>query len=215
MTKINFQEHFLETLHHFTDDSAWIAVLWNEIVLHYSEPQRLYHNLHHLDSLIAGLQDAKSQIQHWHAVVLAVAFHDVIYDVSKTDNEEQSAEFAANRLVEIVSEETLSQVRELILATKRHVESESNDINYFTDADLSILGSAPATYREYCNNIRAEYCIYPNELYIPGRRKVVEHFLQMDPIFKTVEFNNKYELTAKHNLEAELNTLNMPLGGAD
>lgn len=55
--------------------------------------------------------------------------------------------------------------------------------------------------------VRKEYSIYPDLLYKPGRKKVLQHFLQMERIFKTQVFYDKYETQSRRNLEKELNQL--------
>ena len=44
-------------------------------------------------------------------------------------------------------------------------------------------------------------------LYKPGRKKVLQHFLDMENIFKTEYFRNKYENTARTNIRKELSQL--------
>ena len=106
-----------------------------------------------------------------------------------------------------VQESDVKLCYEQIIATKSHSENSESDTNYFTDADLSILGRTPTKYKTYCSNIRKEYSIYPDFLYKKGRKKVVNHFLSMKKIFKTDEFYNRYEEQAKLNLQQELKSL--------
>jgi len=101
----------------------------------------------------------------------------------------------------------ISLCKEQIIATEKHNHSLDLDTNYFTDADLSILGRNYDQYNKYCQNIRNEYSIYPNFLYNRGRKKVIKHFLLMNRIFKTEEFYNKFEEQAKFNLNQELKML--------
>lgn len=59
----------------------------------------------------------------------------------------------------------------------------------------------------YTKQIRKEYSIYPDFLYKPGRKKVLEHFLQLENIFKTDYFKTKYEVQARKNIESEWRNL--------
>jgi predicted metal-dependent HD superfamily phosphohydrolase len=201
------QHNFRETLEHFGIDSAGAHDLWEDLSARYAEPHRHYHNVHHLDNLVASLDVVKGMIRDWQAVILAIAYHDIVYDVSRNDNEEQSAVYAAQQLGSLIPLSVLQHCTDLILATKSHEvtsNSDENDAAYFTDADLSILGATPELYRAYCIAIRAEYSIYPESLYRQGRSKVLQHFLQMQQIFKTPEFYKQYEGAARINLAAEL-----------
>lgn len=94
-----------------------------------------------------------------------------------------------------------------ILATKKHEWSSAADTNYFTDADLSILGSSASAYTTYCQQIRQEYSKFPDLLYRPGRRKVLKQFLEMSFIFKTEHFRNLHETQARFNIRVELASL--------
>lgn len=94
-----------------------------------------------------------------------------------------------------------------ILATKKHLADTESDTNYFTDADLSILGENLEKYMVYAQNVRKEYSVYPDPVYIPGRKKVLEHFIKMERIYKTDYFYHKFENQAKHNLQFELDRL--------
>jgi predicted metal-dependent HD superfamily phosphohydrolase len=85
--------------------------------------------------------------------------------------------------------------------------SENTDTNLFTDADLSILGQPWETYLAYAQNVRKEYGQYPKIIYRSGRKKVLRHFLEMERIFKTEYFFEKYEICARKNIEQELENL--------
>jgi predicted metal-dependent HD superfamily phosphohydrolase len=106
-----------------------------------------------------------------------------------------------------VTEEKVALCYSQVLATKGHTISKDNDTNLFTDADLSILGKDPVTYQTYASQIRKEYSIYPTLIYNPGRKKVLNHFLAMDRIFKTDHFYSRYEAAARKNIGDELRVL--------
>jgi predicted metal-dependent HD superfamily phosphohydrolase len=97
----------------------------------------------------------------------------------------------------------MEQCVKLILATQKH-EPAGEEVNLFTDADLSVLGAEPESYKLYATQVRKEYGLYPDLIYNPGRKKVLQHFLAMPRIFKTDAFYEKYETTARRNLEWEL-----------
>lgn len=202
------KETFIGLLTNYTDNDRLTNELWTEIENNYSSKKRHYHTLHHLDSLLAQLTDVKGEIQNWNTILFTLYYHDIVYNSLKSDNEEKSAELAIKRMKQIsVSIETIELCKNQILATKSHIKSTDNDTNYFTDADLSVLGQNWETYSLYYKNVRKEYSIYPDFVYNPGRKKVLNHFLSMDRIFKTDFFYNKFETQAKKNLINELKTL--------
>ena len=192
----------------FTDNDAQIENLWQQIVKEHSTRGRYYHNLSHLEHLLAELDAVKQDITHWESVVFSIVFHDIVYSVHRKDNEARSSEFAKGALTLLnAPQNTIGRCNEIILATKRHLISDYSDTNYFTDADLSILGSSWEQYNQYAQKVRQEYRFYPDFVYQPGRRKVLQHFLAMDKIFKTTEFYDRYEISARRNLAEELRLL--------
>jgi predicted metal-dependent HD superfamily phosphohydrolase len=206
----------VEPLHHVFSAAAAlycrnpmkIEKYWSEIDKAYTHKSRYYHNLNHLGALLDELERVKDQIKDWETTVFTIFYHDFVYNPLRSNNEEKSAIRAAARLTDIgFPKERILQCVDAINATKSHAVRDSNDINYFTDADLSILGSPYETYELYFHNIRQEYSWFPDIIYLPGRKKVLHQFLQKDRIFKTEFFFSKYELQARVNLERELRLL--------
>ena len=202
------KETFIELLTNYTNSDSLTNELWTEIEKNYSSKKRHYHTLHHLDNLITQLTEVKSEIQNWNAILFTLYYHDIVYNSLKSENEEKSAELAEKRLNQIsVSPDTIELCKNQILATKSHIKSTDSDTNYFNDADLSILGQNWETYSFYYKNVRNEYSIYPDFVYNPGRKKVLNRFLSMDKIFKTDFFYKKFERQAKQNIQKEIELL--------
>ena len=179
-----------------------------EVIVQHQKKSRHYHTLIHLRSIWEELQPVRMLIQDWPVMLFAIAYHDFEYNILRNDNEEKSAEVAVKKLMRLnLTTEQLNRCRQHILATKGHTVSEDNDCNFFTDADLSVLGADPDVYRFYSKNVRKEYRYYPDLLYKPGRKKVLKFFLDMPRIYKTDHFFNLYEDQARFNLSEELNKL--------
>ncbi|HEX2616745.1 MAG TPA: hypothetical protein VHL57_04335 [Flavobacteriales bacterium] len=179
--------------------------LWQELEKAHTANGRHYHTLQHLEHLHAALVGVAHLCADRHALVLATAYHDAVYDILRKDNEERSAQLLQKRLQPFgVSPALIDRAVAHIHATKAHAASTDPDTDLFTDADLSILGAAPADYDHYTEQVRREYRYYPDLLYNPGRRKVLEHFLAMPVIFKTAAFRERLEAQARANLRREL-----------
>lgn len=157
--------------------------------------------------MLDELEVHKHKFKNWDTIIFAIAYHDIIYNTLKTNNEERSADVAVKKLsAASFPDQSVAFCKRLILATKRH-ERADEETNLFTDADLSILGAEPESYNKYAEQIRREYSIYPDLVYNPGRKKVLMHLLGMSNIYKTKEFADKYEVQARINIEAELKQL--------
>jgi len=203
-----FEDTFRDELRHLISDNLLIDKLWSEIQSNYNTPVRYYHNVNHLDSLIDQLLPIKNQIEDWQTLTFSVAYHDIIYNTLRQDNEEQSAAFAYDRLTQLNLPPVQKEKCKLqILATKQHQISNNADTNYFIDADLSILGFDNNSYLKYAEQISKEYSHIPGILYKRGRKRVLESFLIMKHIFKTKYFQDKYEEQAKFNISGELQSL--------
>lgn len=200
--------NFSQLLSEYHVPNQKIEQLWLEIKNKYSENHRYYHNLSHLEHLLQQISAITPLLKSQPSVLFTLYYHDIIYDPKLQDNEEQSALFAEQRLSSVsLDEEVIESCRKMILATKSHYISEEADFNYFTDADLSILGVKWEKYYEYAQNIRKEYSIYPDAQYFAGRKKVLNHFLSMPQIFKTAYFYEKLEAQSRKNLVQELSLL--------
>ncbi|WP_213278415.1 HD domain-containing protein [Chryseobacterium indologenes] len=205
---MNLKNQFDQLCSLFTEDEQLINSLWKEIETKYSEKGRHYHNLLHIENMFNELEMVKSNISDFTAISFSVFYHDIIYDATSKTNEEKSAAKAEKRLAELyLDKNKISIIAEQILATKSHQRSDHEDTNYLLDADLSVLGKDFKTYLKYTQNIRKEYSIYPDFLYKPGRKKVLKHFLELESIFKTDYFKQKYEAQAKENITGELRLL--------
>lgn len=179
---------------------------WKEVDSLYSGTDRHYHTLSHLQNFYTQLSKCKSSIKDWESLIIAMVYHDIIYNSPDHKDEENSAALATKRLQEIsFSEKQINNIKYLILATKLHALSADNDTNIFNDADMSILGLDRETYTNYVKNIRLEYRHVPN--FDTGRKKVLNYFLKMENIFKTLFFRNLYEESARKNIEWEITTI--------
>lgn len=200
------KDEFINAISAYTSEPDDAARLWQEIEKCYNRSDRHYHTLAHLENLLNELRPHRDST-NWHTIVFAIAYHDAVYNTLKSNNEEKSADLAVKRLASIAFPEAgRVQCQKLILATKKH-EFADDETNLFTDADLAILGAEPYVYKAYTEQIRREYKIYPDLVYRPGRKKVLQHFLEMDAIYKTEAFRGRYEDPARANLYTELKSL--------
>lgn len=190
--------HEIDPLEHFS--------ILDDLLTRHTEPQRFYHNLVHLDTLL-GLLPAKPHLE------FAVWFHDAVYDPTRADNEAQSARLALESLKRLGVEPSLIQkVTQIILATQNH-RSDNPDTALFLDADLSILGAEPKIYRAYARAIRQEYAWVPEALFLERRARVLQKFLSREHIYQTEAFAH-LEQPARENLQQELQTLAQHTSGA-
>ncbi len=199
------KQTFINLINNYTGNSRIAEELWNEVYKAYTHKKRHYHTLTHLENLITELAEYKPHITDWDTLLFAVFYHDIVYNVLKQNNEEESAELAVKRMTAIrVPADKINKCKAMTLATKAHQLTNDTDTDLFTDADLAILGQPWNTYENYTRQVRAEYSVYPDLMYKPGRKKVLAHFLSMTCIYKTEQFFTRYELSARENMKREL-----------
>jgi len=202
------QETYINLLKNYTDDISLIDDLWKEIIENYSDKKRHYHTLSHLNNLLLQLIEVKDKIENWETILFTLYYHDIIYNALKLDNEFQSVELMEIRLKHInVPIKIIDKCKNQILATKKHFENSDLDTNYFTDADLSVLGQEIKDYNEYSEKVRLEYLFYPSIVYNEGRLKILNDFLNLNQIYKTEYFHKKFEEKAILNISEEIKKL--------
>src|SRR4051812_46555461 len=72
--------------------------LWIELEKAYSVKGRHYHTLEHLDNLFTQLSEIQTQLNDRNAVLFSLFYHDAVYNVLRSDNEEKSALLAEKRM---------------------------------------------------------------------------------------------------------------------
>jgi predicted metal-dependent HD superfamily phosphohydrolase len=118
----------------------------------YSEPNRQYHTIEHIGSLLHQLEKHGQAVVDRDAVVLAILLHDVVYDPLRHDNEEKSAALAGARLAFLGFPGGVNaKVEQYINATKHAPDFVTSDCDLavLLDLDLSTLAAAPAEYRRW------------------------------------------------------------------
>ncbi len=182
-------------------DQAVGQSLFEALKLKYQHASRHYHNLSHIYSMLTLSDQYPYRIElQW-----AIWFHDAVYAISRSDNEEKSADYAAKELTRLgLSKRTVEEITRLIQLTKDHETDHTDTLGkQLLDLDLSVLGAHPNEYMNYSHQVRKEYGIFPDILYLPGRTKVLHAFLAGPSIFQTPEFEG-LETQARENIQSEL-----------
>lgn len=203
---MELQQQYTELLLKTGFPAEDISQLWLELEKAYSEKTRQYHKLNHLKEMIACFEQYRSKLRYPNEVLFAIFYHDYIYNSSKKDNELKSAEYAV-KILKNNSTLDKKKIFDLIMATKDHRNTNSDDEKWLIDFDLKILAKDWDDYKTYFQQIRKEYNIYPDFLYNPGRKKALKHFLENEFIFQTEVFRTLYETKARENITREIKSL--------
>ncbi|MBI0427468.1 hypothetical protein [Psychrobacter sp. NG27] len=188
-------------------------ILWQDIAAHYSEHQRAYHTLEHIEQLFVQFESIQHVLSEPHIIALAVYYHDVIYDPTRSDNELRSAEYAVDALTPYLSDEQCQHIYTLIMMTANHqidtlIDNDKyNDAAYLLDMDLSVLGTTWSTYQQYANAIRQEYAHVLDTQYRDGRTAVLEGLLAHPRLYLTDYYYELLENQARDNIKREIHSL--------
>jgi predicted metal-dependent HD superfamily phosphohydrolase len=184
-----------------------LAMNREELVAAYTAPGRHYHNLAHIEDCLGALArvDNLSALER-EILSEAIWWHDVVYDATRSDNEELSARLAEQH----VRPDLRQEVGRLIRLTKTHdVQPDDRLGAILISIDLSILGAEPARYDAYAAAIRQEFIHVPDRDYRAGRAHVLGRFAARPVIFPDAVFAAKYDRPARENLARELASLRL------
>jgi predicted metal-dependent HD superfamily phosphohydrolase len=176
-----------------------------ELVAAYTAPGRHYHNLAHIEDCLGALARVENLSALDREILsAAIWWHDVVYDATRADNEELSAQLAEQH----VREDIRQEVGHLIRLTKTHdVQPDDRLGAILISIDLSILGAEPARYDAYAAAIRQEFIHVLEADYRAGRAKVLSQFAARPVIFPDAAFAARYDRQARENLARELASL--------
>lgn len=182
--------------------------LRDRLLAAWSEPQRRYHTLQHLEECLWQFEAHVELARRPAEVELALWFHDAVYEVRAADNEQRSAEWAVAALSEAgVDADACARVQSMVMATRHRAAPGAPDEALLVDIDLSILGADAERFDEYEVQVRQEYAWVPGPLFRRKRRAVLEQFLARPSIFWTPAFHDALEARARANLARSLRRL--------
>lgn len=190
-------------------DELYADELFSNILQHYSEKDRHYHNLTHIQKMLDFSFMYEDKIQDIDTLQVAIFYHDIIYNSLSKNNEIDSAALAVEQLSSTnFPKEKIRLVEQFIVSTQKHfLLIAHSDLDYFLDFDLAILGTERTVYEDYAEKIRKEYKWVPSFLYNKNRKKVLQHFLEREHIYFTATFRNQYEIIARENLVFEIEVM--------
>ena len=175
----------------------------------WNEPHRHYHTLTHLSECIHHFEAIRPLAKRPAEIMLALWFHDAVYDPARKDNEQRSAQWARDSVLAAgLPAETAGRIHSLVMATQHDVAVATDiDSQLLVDIDLSILGAEPARFDESSEQIRQEYAHVPEVEYRSGRSTVLGGFLARPRLYHTAHFHDLLEERARENLRRALERL--------
>jgi predicted metal-dependent HD superfamily phosphohydrolase len=183
---------------------------YSDLRKRYAEPQRKYHTWTHIADGLAEFDAVEGLAENPSAIRLAYYFHDAVYDTQVPDS--QNVDKSTELAIAVMDQAQLSQslvrtTADLVIATKHTVPPITTDAKLMVDIDFSILGRPPVEFDEYERGIRQEYAWVEEQTFRSTRAGILERFLARPAIFNTPYFVNKYEASARANLQRSITQL--------
>lgn len=193
----------------FAVDETVADAVFADLAHQYEGKSRYYHTLAHIATMLDVVDRLADYAQNLAAIKLAVWFHDVVYEIGRSDNEERSAEYAVAALRRLGLPETLiDRVVELILVTRAHDAPPGDvDAHIIIDADFASFAAPEEAFRGQGKALRAEFAAVPEETFQRGRIQLLQSFLDRDTLFLTPQMRAAAEAQARRNIRREIDRL--------
>lgn len=159
-----------------------IKIDYNTLLSMWNESHRSYHSQTHLVDLIDDINEMKSTLseKEYEKLILCALFHDIIYDPSKFDNEERSAEFFINCCSDKKNPDVL-EVKEMILDTKTHTANNKLS-SLFNKLDMKVVEGNIEDLKMWESGIKEEFVpVFGLENYKKGRLQFLNSLLDKYP----------------------------------
>lgn len=154
----------------------------DKIALAWQESHRYYHDEEHLAFLLHKIEELhqtqKINEENHKVLVLAAFFHDIVYDPTRQDNEEKSAEIFIQLSA---SHSNTTLIQEIILDTKKH-QGSTELSKQFSALDMAVVTeSSFPELLDWEHKIFKEYQFIDYSLYREGRMALVQQFMKEYP----------------------------------
>ncbi len=188
------------------------SVIHQQLIVSYSEPQRFYHTLVHIEHCLSLFDKIKTRLHIPEALELAIWYHDVVYKPGAKDNEQLSADLFMATTKGIFDDSLRNTVYQHIMATV-HDESEikNTDTDYMLDIDLSSFGRPWPEFIRDSENVRLEMKSMPEDEYYQKMATFQNNLFARPKFFRSDYFYQHYESQARQNRSDYIETIKQKL----
>ena len=172
---------------------------WRDLEEGYCEAWRQYHNGSHLAFCMREFDEVRPHLNHPDEVEMALWFHDAVIDPEGLDNEARSAQLYMKHAGGLFPESFNSNVCKLILATT-HDANQQDDVGFLCDIDLASLGLSWDYFLDDGIRLKAE-SPKPRHEYAADKLRFFQGLLQREHIYMTGYFRQRYENSARDNIQ--------------
>jgi predicted metal-dependent HD superfamily phosphohydrolase len=189
---------------------------WATLRGFYSEPERHYHTLQHLEECLSEPEIDEGPIDD-QAVKLAIYYHDAVMIFSGEEQKYTNEELSAMLLIDHAQIQWVDKLNADINLAAKMIEMTAEhgqvrpklltEVHLMLDIDLAILGREEKRFDEYEAQIRREYAFVPDKVFYPARERILRSFLALSDgagIYVTKSLKERYEERARANIQRSL-----------
>lgn len=182
-----------------TDDKC--ADLYQQLIGLYGQNHRVYHTLTHIESCFKIFRDVVDQVENPDALALAIWFHDAIYEIDASDNEQRSADWFMKESNGIFPDRLRNRVYSHIMATLHcGKEIDHPDGQIMVDIDLFSFGKPWPEFLQDSQKVRAEKSDVSDQEFYRKQCGFQKFLLRRPRFFQSDYFFRHYESRARQNL---------------
>ncbi len=196
---LRFQQLWQRCLDDNAEDHS--ADIHSKLLSAYSEPQRVYHDLSHIDHCLSMFDLARQFMQNPDLVELAVWMHDVVYQPGASDNEARSVDWYRAIAANTQRQDSCEQVCQMIMATQHdNIPPPESDAAYMVDIDLSSFALPWDEFLQDGANLRLENPQRSDSDYYSSQIAFQKSLLARERFYYTDFFHQQFETRARDNL---------------
>lgn len=174
--------------------------VYPELVEHYSESGRHYHNLEHIRQCLGVVDQVRELLEDPEAVELALWFHDVVNDPGAHDNELRSALMFDRQLGVYLPTPRADNIHAMIMATVHPSDARAHDEQFVADIDLSGMSLPWPKFLRDTESLRKERRHLSDSQFQLGTLEFFKKLLSRPSIYLTGHFKTKHGKDARRNI---------------
>lgn len=177
------------------------SIIYQQLLDAYKEPQRVYHNLEHIECCLSIFDQVSHLLKNPDAVELAIWFHDAIYQLGDCNNEQLSADLFMKLTDGLFQDNFREAVYQHIMATcHSSTQITDHDTQLMVDIDLSSFGLPWADFLRDSKKVRQEMNHICDTEYYQKQITFQQRLLSRPSFFYSDYFGEHYEAQARSNL---------------
>jgi predicted metal-dependent HD superfamily phosphohydrolase len=175
--------------------------VYQQLLDSYNEPQRVYHSIAHIECCLSIFDQVSHLLKIPDAVELAIWFHDAIYQLGASDNEQLSADLFMKVTDGLFQDDFREAVYQHIMATcHSSTQITDHDTQLMVDIDLSSFGLPWPEFFRDSKKVRQEMGHISDAEYYQKQIAFQQRLLGRPSFFYSDYFIEHYEAQARSNL---------------